>query len=137
MILARKPSLFAIARSVDIFQSVRRSTLLRSDCAIPILDASVVWLRPRRSRCRIADTHPNVWYNVLHRGGDLMATNLQLDDRLIDEAVRLGEHKSKKDAVTQALIEYTQRLRQLDLLDLFGTIDYDDDWDYKAQRRVS
>jgi Arc/MetJ family transcription regulator len=66
-----------------------------------------------------------------------MATNLQLDDRLIDEAVRLGEHKSKKDAVTQALIEYTQRLRQLDLLDLFGTIDYDDDWDYKAQRRVS
>jgi Arc/MetJ family transcription regulator len=65
-----------------------------------------------------------------------MATNLQLDDKLIEEAVRLGDHKTKKEAVMQALIEYTQRLRQLDMLDLFGTIDYDEDWDYKAQRRV-
>lgn len=63
-----------------------------------------------------------------------MATNLQLDDRLIEEAVRLGEHKSKKEAVTQALLEYTQRLRQLDLLGLFGTVEYDEDWDYKRQR---
>ncbi len=66
-----------------------------------------------------------------------MATNLQLDDTLIEEAVRLGEHKTKKEAVNQALLEYTRRLRQLELFDLFGTIEYDEDWDYKAQRRVS
>ena len=66
-----------------------------------------------------------------------MATNLQLDDNLIDEAVRLGEHKSKKAAVTQALVEYTQRLKQLDLLHLFGTIEYVEGWDPKAQRSVS
>ena len=66
-----------------------------------------------------------------------MATNLQLDDHLIQEALRLGEHKTKKDAVTQALVEYTQRLKQLELLKLFGTMDFDEDWDYKAQRRVS
>ena len=66
-----------------------------------------------------------------------MATNLQLDDRLINEAVLLGEHKTKKEAVTQALIEYTQRLRQLEVLDLFGAVDYEEDFDHKAQRHVS
>lgn len=63
-----------------------------------------------------------------------MATNLQIDDRLIEEAVRLGGHKTKKAAVTQALIEYTRHLQQLKVLSLFGTIDFDTDYDYKAQR---
>ena len=63
-----------------------------------------------------------------------MATNLQIDDRLIDEAVRLGGHKTKKAAVTQALIEYTRHLQQLKVLSLFGTVDFDPDYDYKTQR---
>jgi len=64
-----------------------------------------------------------------------MATNLALDDKLIDEAVELGQHKSKKDAVNAALREYVQYRKRLRIIDLFGTIDYDPKYDYKADRR--
>ena len=39
-----------------------------------------------------------------------MATNLQIDDKLIEDAVTLGHHKTKKAAVTQAVIAYTRNL---------------------------
>ncbi len=42
-----------------------------------------------------------------------MATNLQLDDELIKTAVKLGGHRTKKEAVTQALIQYNQHLQQI------------------------
>ncbi len=63
-----------------------------------------------------------------------MATNLALDDGLIEEAKRLGKHRTKKDAVTEALKEYVQRKKQMEILDIFGTIEYDEDYDYKKQR---
>jgi Arc/MetJ family transcription regulator len=63
-----------------------------------------------------------------------MATNLQLDDRLIKEAVALGKHRTKKAAVTQALTDYIQRLQQERILDVFGKIDFDSGYDYKQQR---
>jgi len=63
-----------------------------------------------------------------------MPTNLQLDDRLIDEAVRLGGHRTKRAAVTQALADYTQRLRQLKVLSEFSKVDFVPDYDYKVQR---
>jgi hypothetical protein len=64
-----------------------------------------------------------------------MPTNLDLDDRLIDEAQKLGKHRTKKDAVTAALGEYIQRRKQQDILPLFGTIQYDPRYDYKRERR--
>jgi Arc/MetJ family transcription regulator len=63
-----------------------------------------------------------------------MATNLELDDQLIQEAVVLGKHRTKKDAVTKALNEYVRNLRQEKILDLFGEVDFDADYDYKRQR---
>ena len=64
-----------------------------------------------------------------------MTTTIQIDDHLIQKAVKLGGHKSKKAAVSQALIEYIQRLEQEKLITLFGTVDYDQDYDYKQQRK--
>lgn len=64
-----------------------------------------------------------------------MATNLALDDRLIEEARRVGGHTTKKEAVTAALDEYIRRRKQLEIVKLFGTIDYASDYDYKANRR--
>jgi len=64
-----------------------------------------------------------------------MATNLTLDDDLIEEARRVGQHKTKKDAVTAALVKYVQRRKQLRILKLFGTIDFDPKYNYKAERR--
>ena len=54
-----------------------------------------------------------------------MATNLALDDKLIEQARRIGGHKTKKQAVTSALEEYIARRKQLRLRALSGTIDYD------------
>ncbi len=64
-----------------------------------------------------------------------MATNLALDDELICEAQRLGNFKTKKDAVNAALEEFVRRRRVEELLEMFGTIDYDPDYDYKEERR--
>ena len=65
-----------------------------------------------------------------------MATNLALDDNLINEALSLGNHKTKKAVVTQALEEYIQRKKQLEILNIFNTIEYEDGYDYKEQRNI-
>lgn len=63
-----------------------------------------------------------------------MATNLAIDDRLIEEAKAIGNHRTKKGVVTEALNEYIQRRKHLEILDVFGSIDYDANYDYKSQR---
>ncbi len=63
-----------------------------------------------------------------------MATNLQIDDKLITRAVKLGRHRTKKDAVTQALTDYIHHLEQENILALFGSVDYASGYDHKKQR---
>lgn len=65
-----------------------------------------------------------------------MATNLAIDDRLIEEAKEIGKHRTKKGVVTEALQEYIQRRKQVEILNLFNKIDYDQDYDYKKQRAL-
>ncbi len=69
--------------------------------------------------------------------GHAVATNLDLDDKLIGAARQLGGHKTKRDAVTRALEEYVRWLGQKVIVGDFGTIDYDLKFDYKKQRRVA
>jgi Arc/MetJ family transcription regulator len=69
-----------------------------------------------------------------------MATNLALDDRLIEDARRAGSHKSKKEAVTAALEEYVRKRQQMRILEAFGTFaadarSVDPAYDYKSERR--
>ncbi len=64
-----------------------------------------------------------------------MATNLALDDKLITKAQKVGHHKTKKEAVTAALKEYIAHKKQLEIVDLFGTIDFDEGFDYKKARK--
>ena len=63
-----------------------------------------------------------------------MATNLAIDDKLLNEALKIGHFKSKKDTVNTALREFIQKRRQKDILGLFGTIDFDAKYDYKKAR---
>ncbi|MBC2605741.1 type II toxin-antitoxin system VapB family antitoxin [Pelagicoccus albus] len=65
-----------------------------------------------------------------------MATNIELNETLLSKAMRLGGMRTKKEAVNQALSEYVQRREQLKILDFFGTVDMDPDYDYKKQRKV-
>ena len=62
-----------------------------------------------------------------------MATNLALDDKLLDEALKIGGKATKKETVTEALQEYIGRRKQARIVDLFDTIDYDPKYDYKKQ----
>lgn len=63
-----------------------------------------------------------------------MATNLALDDALIEQARRVGKHRTKREAVTSALREYVRRRRQLEILDLINQIPFNESYDYKALR---
>ena len=63
-----------------------------------------------------------------------MATNLSIDPELLDRAVELGGERTKKATVTKALQEYIARRQQKALLDLMGNLEWDDEFDYKAER---
>ena len=64
-----------------------------------------------------------------------MATNLALDDELIEEARRIGKHVTKKEAVTAALDEYIRRRKQREIVKLFGTVEYQRGYDHKTNLR--
>jgi Arc/MetJ family transcription regulator len=66
-----------------------------------------------------------------------MATNLAIDEDLLNEALRVGGQRTKRDTVTQALEEYVQRRKQARILELFGKVDFDPGYDHKRQRRRS
>jgi Bacterial antitoxin of type II TA system, VapB len=63
-----------------------------------------------------------------------VGTSLNINDALLQEALALDEQTTPDAVVEAALREYIQRRKRLKVLDLFGTIDYDPDYDYKQQR---
>lgn len=64
-----------------------------------------------------------------------MATNLAIDDNLLNKALKIGGKKTKKDTVNEALKEFIVRREQQKVLDLFGTVEYFDDYEPKKARR--
>jgi len=64
-----------------------------------------------------------------------MATNLAIDDKLLEEARMVGKHATKKAVVNEALKEYIQRRKQVDVISLFHTVVYEPGYDYKEQRK--
>lgn len=72
---------------------------------------------------------------MLQQRERLMTVQLTIDDQLVEEARRLGKHATDDATVAEALKEYIQRRKQLEILELFGTIDYDPTYDYKDQRQ--
>jgi hypothetical protein len=63
-----------------------------------------------------------------------MATNLAIDDNLLKNAQEISGLKTKKDTVTLALKEFIQRRQQKEIVSLFGTINYDQEYNYKKSR---
>jgi len=63
-----------------------------------------------------------------------MPTNLSIDDKLLNLAQRIGNLKTKKDTVNQALREFIEKRKQKEIIDLFGKFDPDPDYDYKKGR---
>ena len=65
-----------------------------------------------------------------------MATNLKIDESLLNEALRLGRFKTKKETVNQALQEFVQHRKQLKILDWEGKVEFYEGYDYKALRNA-
>jgi Arc/MetJ family transcription regulator len=61
--------------------------------------------------------------------------NLALDEKLVEEARKIGGHRTKREAVTKTLEEYIRRHKQQRILTAFGTVDFDPAYDFKAERR--
>jgi Arc/MetJ family transcription regulator len=64
-----------------------------------------------------------------------MPTNLAIDDKLLDEALSISGYKTKRETVNEALREFIQRRQRLELVKLFGKVEYDARYDYKKERR--
>jgi hypothetical protein len=58
-----------------------------------------------------------------------MPTNLPLDD-----SVKAGNRRTKKEEVTTALQEYVQARKRWEILDWVGKVDYYDDYEPKRLR---
>jgi len=63
-----------------------------------------------------------------------MRTNIVLDDSLVKQALRLSRVKTKKEVVNQALKEFVESRKRLNLMDLFGKIEFATNYNYKALR---
>ncbi|MEM9984300.1 MAG: type II toxin-antitoxin system VapB family antitoxin [Bacteroidota bacterium] len=63
-----------------------------------------------------------------------MATNLNIDPSLLQEALQIGGLKTKRETVTLALKEFILRRQQKQVFELFGAIEYYPDYDYKKHR---
>ncbi len=64
-----------------------------------------------------------------------MPTNLAINPELLQKALEVSGLKTKKDTVNLALKELINRHKQLEIIDLFGKMDPDPDYDYKKGRR--
>ena len=65
-----------------------------------------------------------------------MATNLKIEDRLLNEARKMGGFKTKRETVNRALAEFIEHRKQLQILDLEGGVEFFEDYDYKRLRRT-
>lgn len=65
-----------------------------------------------------------------------MPTNLAIDDELLEQALAISGHRTKRETVNEALREFIQRRQRLELAKLAGRVDYDARYDYKRERRA-
>jgi Arc/MetJ family transcription regulator len=65
---------------------------------------------------------------------NIMATNLAINDELLNIALKIGGFRSKKDTVNAALEEFIRRRESEDVINMFGNVEYSEDYDYKKMR---
>jgi len=63
-----------------------------------------------------------------------MRTNVVLDDKIVEEAMKVSGAKTKKEVISKALKEFVETRKRLNLLNLEGKITFREDYDYKGLR---
>jgi Arc/MetJ family transcription regulator len=67
---------------------------------------------------------------------EVITTSLDIDKNLLEEALKIGKHKNKKDTVNEALKEYVMRRKRRDILSLFGKVEMETSYDYWKERNA-
>jgi Arc/MetJ family transcription regulator len=57
-----------------------------------------------------------------------------IDDKLIDEALKVSKIKTKREVIQKALEEFVKNRKKLDLKQLKGKIEFAEDYDHKKMR---
>ena len=70
----------------------------------------------------------------IYSEGNIMATNLAINEELLNTAYKIGGYGSKKETVNTALEEFIKRRKSEELIKLFGKIKYDPHYNYKNMR---
>ncbi len=65
-----------------------------------------------------------------------MKMQIEIDKEMLDEAMKLGKHNSKKATVEAAIREYVAKKKRVEIKELFGTVEYDAGYDYKKLRQA-
>lgn len=63
--------------------------------------------------------------NIFTHKIDEMRTNIELDDLLVKQALKLGNIKTKKDVIHEALKNYVAWMKKKQLLDLKGSVKWE------------
>jgi Arc/MetJ family transcription regulator len=63
-----------------------------------------------------------------------MATNIDINPRLLQNALKLGGFPTKKETINTLLQEYIARKERQKILGYFGKIDFVKSYDYKKER---
>jgi len=66
-----------------------------------------------------------------------MATNLAIDEKLLNEAQKMSGYRTKRETVNAALDEYIRHRKQLQIINLFGKVEYAKKYNYKTARKRS
>jgi Arc/MetJ family transcription regulator len=71
---------------------------------------------------------------LIHIGRCTVRTNIVLDEILVDEAFRVSKARTKKALIHEALKEFVENRKRLNLLNLKGKIAFAHGYDYKGMR---
>ena len=63
-----------------------------------------------------------------------MRTNIDIDDALVSEAFKYSGARTKKELIHQALKEFVENRRRLNLLELEGKIEFAERYNHKSMR---
>ena len=77
-----------------------------------------------------------MFFFTSNKNEKLIVRKIEIYDKLIEDAMIVGKHKTKRAVVTEALEEYVSRRKQLLVKEAFYTIEYETKHDYKKQRKV-
>ncbi len=65
-----------------------------------------------------------------------MRTNIDINEKLLEEAFSVSQVRSKKDLIHDALREYIRLKKRKDLTELAGTIEFYEGYNYKELRKT-